>query len=354
LMVSMLVIGGQLDYMRQKNLGYDRENVFMFALTPGMMPHQESIARELSGQPGVLDLSSASSNLLQVGSNTGDTDWEGKKAQDKMIVCPIAIAPDFLSFFKMQLVEGEGFSGTKADSTRFVLNEEAVRQAGLQPPVQGKRFKLWQTEGVVAGVVRDFHFSSLRQKIGPAVFYSQPKAQWVFYVKTTGAEAARAIASAETLWKKYEPAYPFESKFMEESFDKMYRQEQRVGQMFKAFGVIAMFISCLGLFGLSAFMVQKRLKEIGIRKVLGASVMGVMALLTIDFLKLVVLAMGIASPIAWYFMQKWLSDFAYRIDIQWWMFVVASLIAIAIAFLTVSFQSIRAALANPVRSLRSE
>jgi len=354
LMVSMLVIGGQLDYMRHKNLGYDRENVFMFALTPDMMPYQESIVRELSGQPGVLDLSSASSNLLQVGSNTGDTDWEGKSSTDKMIVCPIAVAPDFLSFFKMQLVEGEGFSGTKADSTRFVLNEEAVRQAGLQPPVQGKRFKLWQTEGVVAGVVRDFHFSSLRQKIGPAVFYSQPKAEWVFYVKTTGAEAARAIVSAETLWKKYEPAYPFESKFMEESFDKMYRQDQRVGQMFKAFGVIAMFISCLGLFGLSAFLVQKRLKEIGIRKVLGASVVGVLALLAKDFLKLVVIAIGIASPIAWYFMQKWLSDFAYRIDIQWWMFVLASLIALTIAFLTVSFQSIRAALANPVKSLRSE
>jgi len=354
LIVSMLVIGGQLDFMRKKNLGFDRENVFAFGLTGDMMKHREAILRELSAQPGVKAVTSASNNLLNAASSTGDTDWEGKTADQQMIVGPISIAPELLSFFKMELVEGEGFTGTKADSTRFILNEEAARQTGLQPPVVGKRFKLWQTEGVIAGVAKDFHFRSLRQKIGPAVFFSQPRRHWFLYVKTTGQDAAQAVASAETVWKKYESAYPFESRFMDDSFDRMYRKEQRVGQLFRAFGVIAIFISCLGLFGLSAFTAERRIKEIGIRKVLGASVAGITGLLAKDFLKLVFVAIFIASPLAWYLMQKWLSDFAYRIDIQWWTFTVAGLAAVGIAFLTVSFQSVKAALANPARSLKSE
>lgn len=354
LVVSMLVIGGQLDYIRHKNLGFDRENVLTFGLTDAMMPHREAILRELSTQPGVQAVTSASNNLLNAGSSTGDTDWEGKSPDRKMIVGPISIAPELLSFFKMELVEGEGFTGTRADSTRFILNEEAVRQTGLTAPVIGKRFKLWQTEGVIAGVAKDFHFRSLRQKIGPAVFFSQPERHWFLYVKTTGQEAAQAVASAETIWKKYESAYPFESRFMDDSFDRMYRREQRVGDLFRAFGAIAIFISCLGLFGLSAFTAEKRIKEIGIRKVLGASVAGITGLLAKDFLKLVAAAIVIAAPLAYFFMQKWLSDFAYRIEVQWWMFAAAGALAVAIAFLTISFQSVRAALANPVKSLRSE
>ncbi len=257
-------------------------------------------------------------------------------------------------FFKMQLVEGEDFNGTKADSTRFILNEEAVRVAGLKPPVVGKRFKLWQTEGTVAGVARDFNFRSLRRKIEPAVFLHDPHRHYFFYCKTTGQDAPRAMASAEAVWKKFEPDYPFEAYFMDETFDRMYRREARIGQLFRAFGGMAVFISCLGLFGLAAFTAERRTKEIGIRKVLGASVAQVVGLLSRDFLKLVVVAIFIASPLAFWLMKKWLADFAYRIEISWWVFAAAGLGAVGVAFLTVSFQSIRAAIADPVNSLRNE
>ncbi len=353
LIASMMIIGRQLDFIRSKNLGFDRENVFSFGLSENGLKHRDAVLRALAGEPGVKAVTSGGANILETGTSTGDTDWDGKTPAATMIVSPINTDYDFMGFFNMQLKEGEGFTGTKADSVRFVLNEEAVRQAGLEHPV-GKRFKLWQTEGTIVGVVKDFHFQSLRRKIQPAVFFSQPANNWMVYVKTTGAEAPQAVAAAEKLYKQYEQSYPFEYRFLDDTFDKMYRSEQRTGQLFRAFALIAIFISCLGLFGLSAFTVEKRVKEIGIRKVLGASVAGITGLLAKDFLKLVLLAIVIASPVAWFAMQYWLNDFAYRIEIPWWVFLLAGTAAICVAFLTVGLQSMRAALANPVKSLRSE
>ena len=353
LIASMLIIGRQLDFIRSKNLGFDRENVFKFGLTENILKHREALLHSLAAEPGVRGVTSASANILQTGSNTGDTDWENKAPDAKMIVSPISIDRDFMSFFDMQLVQGVGFTGTKADSVSYILNEEAVEQTGLKDPI-GKRFKLWQTEGIIVGVVRNFHFQSLREKIRPAVFHSRPDNNWLVYVKTTGSDASKAVAAARKMYNQYEQSYPFDYAFLDESFDKMYRSEQRTGQLFLAFAAIAVFISCLGLFGLSAFTVEKRIKEIGIRKVLGASVAGITGLLAKDFMKLVGMAILIASPIAWYVMSNWLENFAYRIDIQWWVFALAAVAAIGVAFLTVGFQSLRAALANPVKSLRSE
>jgi ABC-type antimicrobial peptide transport system permease subunit len=354
LMISMLVIGRQLSFIRNKNLGYDRENIFSFGLAGEAWKHRKAMLDELAKQPGVTSVTSSGGNLLQSGSSTGDTDWEGKAPDQQMIVSPLSVAPEFISFFNMKLLAGEGFTGTQADSTRFILNEAAVREAGLKEPVVGKRFKLWQTDGVIAGVVRDFHFQSMRAKIGPAVLMSRPNRNGSIYIKTTGQDAARAVESAGAVWKKYERAYPFNYAFLDETFEKMYRREQRTSGLFNAFSGLAIFISCLGLFGLSAFTTARRFKEIGVRKVLGASVAEIIGLLAKDFLKLVVVALVVASPLAWYLMNDWLSDFAYRIEIQWWMFAAAGAAAIAIAFLTVGFQSMKAALTNPVKSLRSE
>ena len=353
LIASMMIIGRQLDFIRSKNLGYDRENVFSFVLSENAATHRDALIRALASEAGVRDVTSASTSILQAGSSTGDTDWEGKSPDAKMIVSPISADHNFMRFFNMQLKEGEGFTGTQADSVHFILNEEAVKEAGLEHPV-GKRFKLWQTEGAIVGVVKNFHFQSLRRKIRPAVFYSRPGNNQVVYVKTTGADAPRAIAAAGKLYKQYEQSYPFQYAFLDETFDKMYRGEQRIGQLFRAFAAIAIFISCLGLFGLSAFTVEKRVKEIGIRKVLGASLPGIVALLGRDFLKLVLIAVVIASPLAWYAMQHWLKDFAYRIEIPWWVFLLAGAAAMGVALVTVGFQSMRAALANPVKSLRRE
>jgi len=227
-----------------------------------------------------------------------------------------------------------------------------VREAGITNPI-GKRFKLHEQDGIIIGVVKDFHFASLKQKIEPAVFFYTPT-NWLMFVKTTGRDAPLAIASVQKVWKRYNPAFPFEYTFMDASYDNMYKSDQRSGTLFSSFAGIAILISCLGLFGLATYTAQVKVKEIGIRKVLGASVANITAMLSKDFLVLVVLSIIIATPIAWYAMSKWLQAFAYRIQMQWYIFALAGVMAIIIAFITISFQAIKAAIANPVKSLRSE
>ncbi len=353
LLFAMYVIGQQMNYIQTRNLGFDRENVFQINLSESTYKNRDAMIRELESQPSILDVTSTSDNILQASSSTGDTNWEGKTDDNNLLITPVAIAPDYMRFFKMNLVSGTDFTGTQADSTAFIINETAAAQMGIGNPV-GKRFTLWQTEGTVIGVVKDFNFASLRESIKPAIFFSKTSWHGIICVKTTGKDANKAVEAAATVWKHFDTSYPFDFAFMDESFHKMYKKEQRTTQLFKAFGMIALLISCLGLFGLSAFMGEQRRKEIGVRKVLGATVAGITGLLAKDFLKLVVIAIIIAAPVAYYFMNKWLDDFAYRIDMQWWMFAVASAAAVLIAFLTVGFQAVKAALANPVKSLRSE
>jgi putative ABC transport system permease protein len=213
---------------------------------------------------------------------------------------------------------------------------------------------LWKDKGTIVGVVKDFHFESMRKKIEPAVFYYRPSQMMAMYVKTTGQDAPQAVAKTERFYKQYNPDYTFDYAFLDDSFNRLYQSEQQTGLLFSVFAGIAILISCLGLFGLATYTAQVRTREIGVRKVLGASVTGIIELLAKDFIKLVIIAIVIATPIAWYAMSRWLQDFAYRIDVQWWVFVLAGLLALVIALLTVSFQSIKAALMNPVKSLRSE
>jgi putative ABC transport system permease protein len=353
LIISTFIIGSQLAYIRSKELGYTKENVFTIDMRGDMNKRYQSIKNELLKQPGVVEVTSAAGNLLQIGNSTGDTDWDGKASRSTFMVHAMAIEEDFLEMFNMQLVEGNNFTGTKADSTHYILNETAIKQAGIQDPI-GKRFKLWLTEGTIIGVVKDFHFSSIHNKIEPAVFLYRPEWHWQLYIKTTGKDAPKAIAAVEKLWKQYNPAFPFEYKFMDETYDQMYKSDQRTGKLFNYFAGITIIISCLGLFGLATYTAEQRTKEIGIRKVLGASVGTITLLLSKDFLKLVMIAFIIATPMAWYLMNQWLENFAYQIDISIWIFLLAGFLAIAIALLTVSYQSIKAALANPVKSLRNE
>ncbi len=353
LLSAMLVIGRQMDFIRTKNLGYDRSHVFTVALTQETYKNRDAMVQTLQNSTGVTSVTMASDNILSLGNTTGDLKWDGKTDDHHVVIAPVAIPADFLSFFNFQLQAGEGFRGTKADSTHFILNETAVKQMGLQNPV-GSKIRLRQTDGTVIGVAKDFHFRSLRDPIKPAIFLYNPAWMGAIYIKTTGAGADQAIAATEKVWKQFEQKYPFDYEFLDATFDKMYRKEARTAILFRAFSSIALLISCLGLFGLAAFTAERRVKEIGIRKVLGASVASITSLLAKDFLKLVLIAIVIASPLAWYFMNQWLSNFAYRIDIEWWVFAAAGALALLIAFLTVSFQSVKAALANPVKSLKSE
>jgi putative ABC transport system permease protein len=341
-----------LNFIRSKQLGYDKSHTLAFWMRD-MGKHYDAVRGELLKQPGVLSVTRSSSNVINNGSLSGDNEWEGKAKGQTFIVHPLAIDKDFISAFKMHMVQGAGFTGAVADSAHFILNETAVKQAGIKNPI-GKRFRMWKTNGTIIGVVKDFHYASMKEKIAPAVFYYFPNNLSTIYIKTTGRDAQKVIRTAGEQFKQYNGGYPFSYYFLDDVFNNLYKGEQQQGVLFNYFAGIAIFISCLGLLGLAAYTAQVRTREIGVRKVLGSSVSGIIGLLATDFIKLVLIAILIASPIAWYIMNNWLQGFAYKINISWTVFVLAGIIAIFIAFITISFQAVKAALANPVNSLRSE
>lgn len=352
LIAGTFIISDQLQYIRSKELGYDKTHVFAFFMQD-MSQHYDAVKAQLLNQPGVTAVTRASSNIVSLGNQTGDNEWDGKEQGETMFMRPVAIDKDFIPFFRMKLLQGANFTGAVADSLHFILNETAVKTARIKDPI-GKRFRLWNHTGTIVGVVNDFHFASMRQKIEPAIFFYAPEQMPAIYIKTTGNDASKAVAAAQRSWKQYNADYPFSYTFLNDSFNNLYKSEQQSGLLFNIFSTIAILISCLGLFGLATYTAQVRTREIGVRKVLGASILGIIQLLARDFVKLVLIGIVIAVPVAWYTMNRWLQDFAYRIDIQWWVFAVSGLLALAIALLTVSYQSIRAALMNPVKSLRSE
>jgi hypothetical protein len=254
----------------------------------------------------------------------------------------------------LTLLKGRDFSRKfTTDSARFIINEEAARLMGMQHPV-GQRFKLWDREGSIIGVVKNFHSRSVHSAQPPLVITLDPGECGLVMVRTQAGKTAEALAALEKLHRQYTPEAVFEYKFMDQEFERIYRDDVMKGKLANGFAFVAVFISCLGLFGLAAFTAEKRTKEIGIRKVMGASVAGIVALLSKEFLRPVLLAILIASPVAWYLMDRWLGNFADKIDINWQVFALAGGAALLVALLTVSLQSVRAALANPVKSLRSE
>jgi putative ABC transport system permease protein len=253
----------------------------------------------------------------------------------------------------MKMPEGTSFTNAPGDTAHFVLNEAAVKETGIKDPV-GKRFSMNGIKGTIIGVVKDFHYASMREKITPAAFYYHSQYFNRMYIRVTGNDPSRVIAAAQKQFKQYNGQYPFSYAFLDETFDNIYKSESRQATLFDYFSGIAIFISCLGLLGLATYTAQVRVREIGVRKVLGASVVNITSILSMDFLKLVVIAILIATPAAWYLMNRWLQDFAYRISIQWWVFIIAGALAVLIALLTISFQAIKAAIANPVKSLRTE
>jgi len=352
LIVGTIVITGQLNYIRSKDLGYDKANIFMFDMR-AIGPHYDAVRAELLKQPGILDVARSSGPIVHIGGQDGTPEWDEKPANSTFIVHPMVVDKDFIPFFKLKMAAGSAFTGAESDPVHFILNEAAVKEISMKNPV-GKRFKIDDRNGTIIGVVKDFHFASMKEKIGPAVFIYESKFLPDIYVKTTGRDAPKAIKAAEAQFKHYNSQYPFNYRFLDDIFNNLYKGEQTEGTLFNYFAAIAIFISCLGLLGLAAYTAQVRTCEIGVRKVLGASVSGLVGLLAKDFIKLVLIAIVIAVPIAWYTMDSWLRAFAYRISVAWWVFAIAGVIAIVIAFVTISFQSIKAALGNPVDSLRSE
>ena len=262
------------------------------------------------------------------------------------------VDPDFQHMMHLKVKEGRWFNTGESDKHNVLLNETAVKLLHLPQPLIGQRFMHQGDTGVIIGVVKDFHYRSLHEKIGPMILSDH--AGNGFYIKTTAGNTPAAIAAAQKIWRKFFPDAPFEYDFLDDKYNSLYKTEQQSSLLITLFASIAILVSALGLLGLAAFAAEQKVKEIGIRKVLGASVKSIVSLLSVDFIKMVVIASIIAFPVAWWAMNKWLQDFAYRINLSWWIFVLAAGIALTIAIVTVSVQAIKAAVANPVDSLRSE
>ncbi|MBT1688248.1 ABC transporter permease [Dawidia soli] len=350
IIIGTLVVGNQLRYIRTKSLGFNKENVFTFALGGDMFKNIDGVRNELKQDPSITAVSFANQNLMSIGASTGDTDWEGKAPDQGFIIHPMGVDETFFKTLNLELVQGRGFTGSPADTAHIILNETTVKNAGIKDPI-GKSFTLWDTKATIIGVVKDFHHSSIRNKIEPTAFFHTNSWVWLVYVKAN--DPARAVATAEKLWKKYNTKYPFNYSFMDAEFDKMYRNEARMEKLFYAFSIIAICISCLGLFGLVTFTASQRIKEISIRKVLGASVQQIVTLLSRDFIRLILIAFVLAAPVSWYAMDRWLANFAYHTEVSWQVFVFTGVAVLTLAFLTMSVQVIRAALSNPANSLRN-
>ena len=361
LIITTAIVFQQLHYMQTKSLGFNREHIVVIPYNYALNDKFETFRTELLSDANFKNASRTSriptGRLLDnMGASTLSGDSLVPANTDIKFV---SVDYDFIPAYGIQVAAGRNFSrefGT--DTAGFIINESAVKALNWKTDnAVGKDFKYGNIKGHIIGVIKDFHFESMHQSIVPIVLVMLPPSFPYFNnlsVKFSGNNTAVSLAYLEKTWKKFLPEIPFEYTFLDENFDKLYEAEQRQGTIFTAFACIAIFIACLGLFGLSAFTISQRVKEIGVRKVLGAELSGIVALLSKDFLKLVLIAAIIAFPVAWYAMNNWLKDFAYRISIQWWIFVVAAVTALLIALLTVSFQAIKAALANPVKSLRTE
>lgn len=354
LIVATLVISRQMAHIRKIDLGYDKNYVFNVPLPNTVVKHIDAVKNELRNHPGVVSV--ALSDIYDITDSknaTGDLEWPGKPVNSNLIIAQSSIDADFIPTMGIQLLEGRNLTGTAADSNLYVVNEAAVRAMGLTPPYVGTPISFHDRPGTIAGVVKDFNFKPLKEKISPLLFYNWYDGN-VLYVRTTATEASGAIKAVEQQYRKYAGDVPFTFNFVDKQFEAKYRADQRAGLLFNIFAGIAIFISCLGLLGLSTYTVRQRVKEIGIRKVLGASVSSIVGLLSSGSLWLILISVVLATPVAWWTMNSWLDDFAYRIEIQWWMFVVAGLVAMGIALITISCQAVKAAIANPVESLRDE
>jgi putative ABC transport system permease protein len=354
-LVGMIVIYRQMDYIQTKNLGYDRENLVYLPLEGELAQKYALFKQEAEKSPGIVAISKIRQAPTELHNHTGDIRWTGKDPNQVVPFVSTDVGYDFVKSMKLELAEGRDFSRDfPTDSTGFLVNETALKRFGYSDPI-GKPLWWGDHQGKIIGVLKDFHFASLHQAIEPLIIRLNEDRQWGTVLARIGAgKDKEGLASLQKLCRELNPAFPFTYQFSDEEFNKLYKSEQLVSKLANYFAFLAIFISCLGLLGLAIFTAEQRTREIGIRKVLGANVTGIVSLLSKDFLGLVLIAIVIASPLAWYCMHRWLQAFAYRAPISWWIFALAGFLSILIAFLTVSFQAIKAAVANPIKSLRTE
>lgn len=357
---SMLVIGSilvyqQIQHIQNRSLGYNRENVLRVWLRGDIGERFDPINTELSAIPGIESVATSGNGITQIGSSTYNLSWPGKKPNDQILFSNTSVDPGFLKTYRIELLEGRDFQkGNLNDTLSLIFNELAIKRMGLKNPI-GQSIELWENPCKIIGVVKDFHFNSIHSQIEPFFFAFNPNWRSMASLRLDNSQpVSKVISAIEQVFKKHNPAYPFEYDFVDKDFNELYKSEQLIGKLARVFSFLAIFVACLGLFGLAAFSAEQRIKEIGVRKVLGASLSNIVLLMSREFLLLVGISILVASPVAWYVMDNWLDDYEYHIQISWWVFAAVAALTLGIAFVTVSFQSIRAALADPVKSLRSE
>jgi ABC-type antimicrobial peptide transport system permease subunit len=356
LIVGTLIISKQVSYVQQMNLGYDRQNLVYIPLD-GELATKFKLFSELAlNAPGIQSVSRISTQSpADIENQIGGVFWEGKDPNATPMFTQAAIGYDFVKTMNLQLVEGRDFSrdiGT--DSSGYLINEAALKIIGYKNPI-GRRLTQWGKTGTIVGVLKDYHYTSLHDPIKPLIIRMAATGNYgSALVRTRAGKTPEALAGLEKIARNLNPRFPFAWSFADEEYQRLYKSEQVVKQLSNAFSVLAIFISCIGLLGLAMFTAERRAREMSIRKVLGAGAGVLFLLLSSEFIALVVLAFVIATPIAWFSMNSWLLNFAYRIPIQWWIFGLAGAIAILIALATVSFHAIKVAMVNPVKSLRSE
>ncbi|OEK07274.1 hypothetical protein BFP71_05785 [Roseivirga misakiensis] len=357
LIISTLVIHNQMTFIRNKNLGYNKENVVYFSVEGALsdLNTREMLKQRILDNPNFLSATYSNGSPLSVGSSTsGGFSWEGKVDQNQTNFYIIRAGHDFVETYGLDVIQGRSFDkALSTDTMNVLINEQTAKLMNVEDPL-GVPITFWNRTGRVVGIVKDFHFSSLHQSIEPLVIGLRPEDSQVFSVKMTGQNVKENVAFLEKTVKEINPNYPFEYSFLDESFERLYRSENTIGTLADYFSLIAIFISLLGLFGLASFAAEQRIKEIGVRKVLGASIGNLLMLMTKGFMVLVGLGFLIAAPIGYYFMDNWLNAFEYRVDIGPSVFIIAGLASLIITVLTVSYHSLKAVHANPVNSLKYE
>jgi ABC-type antimicrobial peptide transport system permease subunit len=350
------VVHKQIDYIRNRKLGFDKENLIYMPLVGRIRTQYQTVKNEWLRNTDIVSIT-ASSNLPSFGRNwaTGNLDWDGRNPEETILMQGVDVDYDFFTTFGIQIKEGRPFSNEfpADENSSVILNETAINVMGIQSPI-GKRFSVGDWQGTIVGIVEDYNFKSLHNKIEPLILAMVNRQLNYLFVRIKGRDISETLQFLKSQWEYNNPQHPFEYGFVDRLLGNLYRSEEKMKTLFNYFTFLAIFISSLGLFGLAFYLTEQRTKEIGIRKVLGASVPRIVMMLSKDFLKWVLVANIIAWPVAYYFMDNWLRNFAYRTEIKIGTFLLSGTLALLIALLTVSYQTFKAAVVNPVDSLRYE
>jgi len=355
LIISTTVVFRQMNFMQNRDIGFVRENVFYLWMEGDVRPKLETFRTRLLAQPGIESVTSASQIPIDIGNSTVGVEWEGKDPNEKILFSNINVDFEFIQAMKMNMKEGRPFDRSRiSDTSNYIVNEKAAEKFGFKNGVADQDLTMWDRKGKIVGVVKDFNFGSLHSAVDPLILRMDAKETYCLLVRVKPNETEAGLRSTEILWKEYAPGYPFKYTFLNQNWEDFYKTEAQRGKVFNTLAILSIFISCLGLFGLSAFSAERRTKELGIRKALGASMPGLIRLMGKEFTVLVLFAAAVGCPFGWYLMTQWLETYAYHVDVGYLTLIMAAVVCLVISLVTISYHSVKVAASDPVKSLRYE